>query len=85
MDKLREDSRKKFEWWFNKEMVLHISECDETAVRLMWESWQASRASIVVELPKSHHVSDGRLEGEMVMLSGVIDSLRSIGISIKGE
>lgn len=35
--------RQQFEEWFNKEMVLRVSESDETVVRLMWKAWQASR------------------------------------------
>ncbi|MEN4132383.1 hypothetical protein [Serratia marcescens] len=74
MDKLREE----FEEWFNKEMVLHISTSNETVVRLMWKAWQASRASIVVELPEME---------DFELLDGykVRESLRSIGLSIKGE
>ncbi|ASM17997.1 hypothetical protein CLM65_10935 [Serratia marcescens] len=74
MDKLREE----FEEWFNKEMVLHISTSNETVVRLMWKAWQASRASIVVELPEME---------DFELLDGykVRESLRSIGLSIKGD
>ncbi|HEJ7969432.1 TPA: hypothetical protein SMI17_003037 [Serratia marcescens] len=74
MDKLREE----FEQWFNEEMVLHISASNETVVRLMWKAWKASRASIVVELPEME---------DFELLDGykVRESLRSIGLSIKGE
>ncbi|MBH3138785.1 hypothetical protein I5M99_18430 [Serratia marcescens] len=74
MDKLREE----FEEWFNEEMVLHISASNETVVRLMWKAWQASRASIVVELPEME---------DFELLDGykVRESLRYIGLSIKGD
>ncbi|HHT0933703.1 hypothetical protein I5L37_09970 [Serratia marcescens] len=74
MDKIREE----FEEWFNEEMVLHISASNETVVRLMWKAWKASRASIVVELPEME---------DFELLDGykVRESLRSIGLSIKGE
>ncbi|MBN5442924.1 hypothetical protein JY545_24430, partial [Serratia marcescens] len=74
VDKLREE----FEEWFNKEMVLHISTSNETVVRLIWKAWQASRASIVVELPEME---------DFELLDGykVRESLRSIGLSIKGD
>ncbi|CVD44420.1 hypothetical protein [Serratia marcescens] len=74
MDKLREE----FEQWFNEEMVLHISASNETVVRLMWKAWKASRASIVVELPEME---------DFELLDGykVRESLRSIGLSIKGD
>ncbi|ELJ5771801.1 hypothetical protein RS405_003748 [Serratia marcescens] len=74
MDKLREE----FEEWFNKEMVLHISTSNETVVRLMWKAWQASRASIVVELPEME-------DFELFDGYKVRESLRSIGLSIKGD
>lgn len=74
MDKLREEFKK----WFNEEMVLHISASNETVVRLMWKAWKASRASIVVELPEME---------DFELLDGykVRESLRSIGLSIKGD
>ncbi|HGM6654466.1 MULTISPECIES: hypothetical protein [Serratia] len=88
MDRLREE----FEKWFNKEMVLHISASNETVVRLMWKAWQASRAAIVVGLPEK---DDLRLAGDastkvvIKFRNSAIDecaeSIRSIGLSIKGE
>ncbi|HDG0630482.1 TPA: hypothetical protein PFA69_004624 [Serratia marcescens] len=48
------------------------------------DAWQASRASIVVELPTKHDPAD-------MFVSGAYDAeeiafaLRSIGLSIKGE
>lgn len=74
MDKLREE----FEQWFNEEMVLHISASNETVVRLMWKAWKASRASIVVELPEME-------DFELLDEYKVRESLRSIGLSIKGD
>lgn len=105
MDKLHEESRKKFEIEFKRQycnvpasrtklmLELHNHGTEENPdwgyhsidAQNAWEWWKDSRASIVVELPKSHSVSDGMLEGEMVMVSDVIESLRSIGISIKVE
>ncbi|TSB27321.1 hypothetical protein FOT43_14535 [Serratia marcescens] len=35
--------RQQFEEWFNEEMAMPITECNSTAVRLMWKAWQASR------------------------------------------
>lgn len=56
------------------------------------DAWQASRASIVVELPsKSFYFGDNDLlKGAVSMVadrqeSRFIESLRSIGLSIKGE
>ncbi|HGO4162338.1 TPA: hypothetical protein ACK1B7_003666 [Serratia marcescens] len=108
MDKLREE----FEEWFNKEMMLHISTSNETVVRLMWKAWQASRARILVELPKPHahliwiqagyapddywddvEVSrsekdkccDGSDRYPVYAEHEIAESLRSIGLSIKGD
>ncbi len=83
MDKLREE----FEQWFNEGMVLHISASNETVVRLMWKAWKASRASIVVELPKAALTSEFRGDNPeyRMMAFDVKQSIRSIGLSIKGE
>ncbi|KAB5497779.1 hypothetical protein F8564_10055 [Serratia sp. RJAL6] len=89
MDKLREE----FEEWFNKEMVLHISASNETVVRLMWKAWKASRASIVVELPKGITTREALDLGYMGDYAAGVDDgieesakvIRSIGLSIKGE
>lgn len=80
MDKLHEESRKQFEEAYSK--AKHFIHNEDWA----WRFWQASRASIVVELPESvQGVSDPFDDGHRVAIDGCADSLRSIGLSIKGE
>ena len=80
MDKLREE----FEEWFSEKYPLK-----KPSVRKLklWEAWQASRASIVVELPKSVLTTELRgYHPEYCMMAfDVKQSIRSIGLSIKGE
>ncbi|EPA9111015.1 MAG: hypothetical protein E7G96_02565 [Serratia liquefaciens] len=88
MDKLHEDSRKQFEEIAaNDRSELEVfkrgpmtGEYKNPVVRKMWTYWQASRASIVVDLeePDSYLTADGtRLAYKAY--------IRSIGLSIKGE
>lgn len=86
MDKLREE----FEKWFSEKYPLK-----KPSVRKLklWEAWQASRASIVVELPNgvtTRAVLDLGYMSDYVagVADGIKDSanaIRSIGLSIKGE
>ncbi|HBC7422530.1 TPA: hypothetical protein KEY88_005303 [Serratia marcescens] len=69
----------------------HDYYCDQD-VDGQYDAWKASRASIVVELPsKSFYFGDNDLlKGAVSMVadrqeSRFIESLRSIGLSIKGE
>ncbi|HFF8979806.1 hypothetical protein V6305_09335 [Serratia marcescens] len=95
MDKLHEESRKQFEYEAGKALRLPTSIIELArkdggydhafdSMSIMqplngwWYWWQASRASIVVELPEME-------DFELLDESKVKDSLRSIGLSIKGE
>lgn len=100
MDKIREE----FEQWWKSEYGAPLSDfnelwcaeggyCDEDLDR-QWEAWQASRASIVVELPQRQSLyasgyGDGYFvpsdTGEGLEYEETVDSIRSIGLSIKGE
>ncbi|OIX96244.1 hypothetical protein BFS14_01915 [Serratia fonticola] len=91
MDKQTE-SREQFEKWFNKQMVMPIIASNETVVRLMWKAWQASRESLVVDLPVCTDVNSAKSFAGRAMLTGknsaitkCADALRAIGIRIKGE
>ena len=49
--------------------------------RIMWQAWQASRAALVVELPKAVHIN---ISERRILLEGdVTDALDSSGISYK--
>ncbi|HFD3847254.1 hypothetical protein [Serratia marcescens] len=83
MDKLREE----FEKWLEETHGLYGEDvewqekrnCYATfGVHLAFQAWQASRASIVVELPEME-------DFELLDERKVKESLRSIGLSIKGE
>ncbi|CAI0878322.1 Uncharacterised protein [Serratia entomophila] len=88
MDKLHEESRKQFE----NEMASRGWSTQTTSagdyiherVALMWMSWQASRASIVVELPRPSCVYADH-SYPAYSQKQVEDLLNSIGLSIKGE
>ena len=58
MDRIREE----FEAWF-------YSEIDGNSVLedLCWQAWQASRAALVVELPKENYHSNTEYEEELVV------------------
>ncbi|BEM92718.1 hypothetical protein SME53J_21570 [Serratia marcescens] len=78
MDKLREEFE---QWWNNKMAMCFYSQPKiqkETIYHTSWLAWQASRAGIVVELPEME---------DFELLDGykVRESIRSIGLSIKGE
>ncbi|WP_444859214.1 hypothetical protein [Serratia sp. (in: enterobacteria)] len=78
MDKLREEFE---QWWNNKMAMCFYSQPKsqkETIYHASWLAWQASRASIVVELPEME---------DFELLDGykVRESLLSTGLSIKGE
>lgn len=79
MDKLREE----FEQWFSpREKAMKSQGLGLISISRLkskqWEAWRDSRASIVVELPEME---------DFELLDGykVRESLRSIGLSIKGE
>lgn len=63
---------------------LSFSSEDETydswLVQDAWEVWQASRAALVVELPRWDN-----FDTTSQVLSAVIDELKSEGITVKGE
>lgn len=97
MDKLHEESRKQFEEWVkfhsDEEECTNLLQMNNAGTNylhphtdLAWIAWKESRASIVVELPESvQGVSDPFDDGHRVAIDGCADSLRSIGLSIKGE
>lgn len=91
MDKLREEFE---QWASNDRSELDVwqrghkaGEYKNPVVRLMWKAWQASRESIVVELPKAALTSEFRGDNPeyRMMAFDVKQSIRSIGLSIKGE
>ncbi|MGO4744005.1 hypothetical protein [Serratia quinivorans] len=108
MDKLHEESRKQFEEWAEHtysggNMFLRVGPHKEayhqTIIQELWEAWQASRASIVVDLPKlsgepTHLIGDMRSSRAIAfkrkkardrVINECADAIRSIGLSIKGE
>jgi hypothetical protein len=94
MDKLREEFE---QWWNNKMAMCFYSQPKsqkETIHHASWLAWQASRASIVVEIPQRQSLyasgyGDGYFvpsdAGDGLEYEETVDALRSIGLSIKGE
>ncbi|MGP1101996.1 hypothetical protein ACJ8OA_06125 [Serratia sp. CY68630] len=85
MDKLREE----FEQWLrSKPHVLNVGvrKSGDYVLKedqIAWSAWQASRASIVVELPHCGEYDEPFSAANAIM--DCTNTLRSIGLSIKGE
>lgn len=84
MDKLREE----FEQWFStREKAMKYQGLGLISISRLksrqWEAWQASRASIVIELPDSVGIECNVCAD--VAIKRCEESIRSIGLSIKGE
>ncbi|TXE41407.1 hypothetical protein FOT61_11485 [Serratia marcescens] len=92
MDKLREDFEK---WWQQEDYDNQLSNIQGVMFnrikRGMFAAWQASRASIVVELPDPKEdrardcSSDDIAYGFNQGVGKCKDVIRSIGLSIKGD
>ncbi|HFK7186566.1 TPA: hypothetical protein ACG0BA_002208 [Serratia odorifera] len=70
--------------------IWHINENGEgtyfdSFVMWAWKWWQASRASIVVELPDGFDAELMHGTLDVIERHEIADALRSIGLSIKGE
>ncbi|MBH2906385.1 hypothetical protein I5Q42_05160 [Serratia marcescens] len=94
MDKLREEFEEKLSHDYGDDALLKNSDGDyvDWLTADLWDYWQASRASIVVELPPINipSGSDTLLKAAVQMAAEVqtnkcAESIRSIGLSIKGE
>jgi hypothetical protein len=96
MDKLREESREQFEEWVkfhsDEEECTNLLQMNNAGTNylhphtdLAWIAWKESRASIVVELPFNDIHSDETDELWDRAVESCAESLRSIGLSIKGE
>lgn len=84
MDKLHEDSRKQFEKYFDDFYGCHPTDYhDQNYVEGRWHTWQASRASIVVDLPDTSDIQCQECADDA--LSRCEKILRSMGLSIKWE
>lgn len=88
------DSRAQFEEYFEYAYGWEVSDYpNQTYVQEVWEMWQASRASIEVELPEKispHNTNEsGYVIGQAAMYDESIDdcaeAIRYVGISIKGD
>lgn len=82
MDKQQEESRKQFEKYFDDAYGCHPTDShDPRHVEVIWHVRQASRASIVVDVPQAcaFNLCD------LVSRDDVIKAIRSIDLSIKGE
>lgn len=100
MDKPHEESRMQFEEKAANKLNFSISTViasrdgdsyDSEILSIWWDFWQASRASIVVELPEQKEdrarncSSDDIAYGFNQGVGACRNSIRSIGLSIKGE
>lgn len=89
MDNPHEESRKQFDAWWHEEYC-HLAGSDEGVFvkYAAWQAWQASRASIVVDTPPL--CGDGENDNEYTEgyndgITATEKTIRSIGLSIKGE
>jgi len=102
MDKQQEESRRQFEEHYsnkNPHSKKALEKWGDTPpnsedykslkTQEAWEIWQASRASIVVELPDTDNYWNGTSGHEIFnhrqFAADSCDVLRDIGLSIKGE
>ncbi|MGQ6183073.1 hypothetical protein ACUNGU_08740 [Serratia sp. IR-2025] len=86
MDKQQEESRKQFEKYFDDAYGCHPTDShDPRHVEVIWHVWQASRASIVVDVPEKVMIEDEFDNGHNCAIDYCAESIRSIGLSIKGE
>lgn len=94
MDKLHEESRKQFEGWLISTMrtnptldrsLYNPQRYVSLNTQHRWEAWQASRASIVAELPEKRRDDSESAYWEFMGIDLSADAIRSIGLSIKGE
>lgn len=96
MDKLHEESRKQFEEWVkfhsDEEECTNLLQMNNAGTNylhphtdLAWIAWKESRASIVVALPFNDIQSDETDELWDRTVESCAESLRSIGLSIKGD
>ncbi|HGM5054090.1 TPA: hypothetical protein ACKP2K_001556 [Serratia marcescens] len=96
MDKLREESRRQFEEHYSNknphsrkalekwgDTPPNSEDYKSLKTQEAWEIWQASRASIVVELPDSVGIECNVCAD--VAIKRCEESIRSLGLSIKGE
>lgn len=90
MDKLHEESRKQFEEFYRHEYLRGDEALARSSVtgsyiyahaQGHWKSWTRSRLSIVVDVPEACAFN----LCELVCRDDVIKTIRSIGLSIKGE
>lgn len=94
MDKLHDESRMQFEEWVSLiysggNLLLRVGPNKEsyhqTIINGLWIAWQASRESIVVELPEKRRDDSESAYWESMGIDLSADAIRSIGLSIKGE
>ncbi|MGL6191378.1 MAG: hypothetical protein ACRC2L_14885 [Serratia nevei] len=97
MDKLREEFEQWFKFHSDEEECTNLLQMNNAGTNylhphtdLAWIAWQASRASIVVELPDLERYYAGkaahtRVYSAHAFRNDVEKNLRAIGLSIKGE
>ncbi|QNQ52588.1 hypothetical protein [Serratia liquefaciens] len=92
MDKLHEESRKQFERDIKSRGMSAMKRDGryvDSATRFALDFWQASRASIVVDVPDADNYWNGTSGHEIFnhrqFAADTCDALRDIGLSIKGE
>ncbi|CNI75595.1 Uncharacterised protein [Yersinia massiliensis] len=82
-------SREEFEKWaeengYKMDLIPDSNVYSYSSTHCSWQAWQASRESLVVELPKSGFYL-GYESPEYMEKDDVIENLRTAGIRIKGE
>lgn len=91
---IMEESRKQFEEWCDRNFsykkgrfCMFRGEYGSQFTRQLFEAWQASRASIEIELPKGmgeHQVQWDGTDWNM-MRDHAVNAIRAAGLKIKGE
>lgn len=80
-----EESRKQFEAWFEWYTGFSTSTGSANVVEMYWQSWQASRAAIEIELPDKVMVEDEFDNGHNCAIDYCADAIRAAGLTVKGD
>ena len=71
-------------YYVGGDYIYHGTSCSE-ALFWLWRGWQASRASIEIELPDKVMVEDEFDNGHNCAIEYCADAIRAAGLTVKGE
>lgn len=80
-----DESRKQFEQWFEWYTGFSPQTGSANLVEMYWQSWQASRAAIEIELPPAVDGSNFPFAGNVwnAYRAEAVEAIRAAGIKVK--